>query len=194
MYKSSLQDENVDSDIQLVLVDESDNVVGSKGKVSCHLGDGSLHRAFSILLFNRYKQLLVQKRSQHKMLWPGYWSNSCCSHPNHGEVAEAAVHRRLAEELGVKASIHYLYKFTYRERYKNIGVEHEICRVYSAVSDYPVSVNPAEIDDYRYMSIDAVSEDITRNPDLYTPWFKIEWQYILDNHLSDIYKQIDTLC
>ena len=39
--------------INLVLVDENDHQIGLKEKIAAHLGDGDLHRAFSILVFNR---------------------------------------------------------------------------------------------------------------------------------------------
>ena len=35
-----------------IIVDEEDNIIGQDTKVNCHLGDGKLHRAFSVLLFN----------------------------------------------------------------------------------------------------------------------------------------------
>ena len=45
--------------------------------------DGSLkrHRAFSVFLFNSDNKLLLQKRSNEKITFPGYWANTCCSHP-----------------------------------------------------------------------------------------------------------------
>ncbi|MCB0277376.1 MAG: isopentenyl-diphosphate delta-isomerase, partial [Calditrichaeota bacterium] len=61
-------------DEMLILVDPADRVVGYKDKVSCHLGDGLLHRAFSIFIFNSRKELLIQQRHQDKMLWPKIWA------------------------------------------------------------------------------------------------------------------------
>src|SRR5258708_17432351 len=65
----------------LILVDESDQGVGHLSKALCHERRGVLHRAFSLLIFNGSGELLLQKRSAFKRLWPLYWSNSCCSHP-----------------------------------------------------------------------------------------------------------------
>ena len=69
----------------LILVDEEDQVLGHDTKENCHQGEGILHRAFSLFLFNDRKQLLLQQRSEQKPLWPMYWSNSVCSHPRKGE-------------------------------------------------------------------------------------------------------------
>ena len=92
-------EEVVSSDLdQLILVDSADQQIGSMTKPDCHLGTGTLHRAFSIFIFNQAGDVLLQRRSKQKMLWPGYWSNACCSHPRLGETSEAAAHRRLKQE------------------------------------------------------------------------------------------------
>ena len=96
----------------LILVDESDQELGFKSKSECHQGNGSLHRAFSVFIFNSSGQLLIQKRSRDKELWDLHWSNSCCSHPHKNEQMELAVKRRLKEELGIECPIHYLYKLS----------------------------------------------------------------------------------
>ncbi len=80
---------------ELILVDEHDNEIGHLSKAECHDGEGRLHRAFSVFLFNDSGELLLQRRSPAKRLWGGYWSNSCCSHPRLGESLHTATSRRL---------------------------------------------------------------------------------------------------
>ena len=53
---------------ELILVDASDNELGFLGKEECHDGDGILHRAFSLFVFNTHGELLLQKRSAEKRL------------------------------------------------------------------------------------------------------------------------------
>src|ERR1700683_2955622 len=89
----------------LILVDGSDRELGFLHKDLCHDGQGILHRAFSLLIFNDKGELLLQQRSAGKRLWPLYWSNSCCSHPRRGEAMEAAIKRRLHEELGLSCTM-----------------------------------------------------------------------------------------
>ena len=64
-------------DEPLVLVNSQDEVLGHKNKWDCHQGDGELHRAFSIFIFNDKNELLIQRRSEQKPLWPRVWANSC---------------------------------------------------------------------------------------------------------------------
>ena len=70
---------------ELILVDREDNEIGFISKSDAHNGNGVLHRAFSLFLFNESGELLLQRRAPEKRLWGGYWSNSCCSHPRRGE-------------------------------------------------------------------------------------------------------------
>ena len=83
---------------ELILVDGEDNETGYLSKAACHDGDGVLHRAFSLFLFDSAGRLLLQQRAATKRLWPGFWSNSCCSHPRRGESMEVATSRRLRDE------------------------------------------------------------------------------------------------
>ena len=162
----------------LILVDGNDDELGEMSKFDCHQGDGTLHRAFSILIFNSEDKLLLQQRSSIKPLWPLYWSNSCCSHPRKGESMDIATERRLKEEIGINCSMTYLYKFEYQARYKNVGSEREICSVYVGRSDGPFEPNMEEVAALRFIGIDELSNELENDTDKYTPWFKIEWREI----------------
>lgn len=170
----------------LILVDEQDNEVGALGKVDCHLGTGILHRAFSVFLFTQDGELLLQQRSPEKMLWGGYWANSCCSHPRLGEDTLGAAHRRIKEELGVSCELRYLYKFVYQSQFGDIGAEHENCWVFVGHFDGDVDINRDEISDWRFVKPAELTADIEANSERYTPWLKLEWHRIRNDFLQDI--------
>jgi len=159
----------------LVLVDEHDREIGSLSKAACHDGEGVLHRAFSLFVFNSRGELLLQQRSSDKRLWPLYWSNSCCSHPRTGETMDRAIHRRLDQELGMTGDLHFVYKFQYQARYREIGAENELCRVYVGMSSDPVQANAHEVEAWRWISPERVDQELAEDPDAFTPWFKLEW-------------------
>lgn len=165
-------------DEPLILVDSEDRVVGHETKINAHLGDGMLHRAFSIFLFSDDDQVLLQQRSGDKPLWPLFWSNSCCSHPRRGENLEQATHRRLQEELAIDAELHFLYKFQYQAEFGALGAEHELCSVYVGKVERPVAVdvNPSEIADWRWIPCAETDRLVAKEPDRVTPWFVMEWQ------------------
>jgi isopentenyl-diphosphate delta-isomerase len=161
---------------ELILVDERDNELGFLSKQQCHDGDGVLHRAFSLFVFNAMGELLLQKRSADKRLWPLFWSNSCCSHPRKGESMEVATRRRLQEELDIHAELEFVYKFSYRAQFGEQGAENELCSVFLGRTDQTYSANANEIAEARFVSIDALSNELQTNPEEFTPWFKMEWE------------------
>ena len=175
-------------DEPLILVDEKDQICGYKNKIDCHMGEGILHRAFSILIFNKNKELLLQKRSRDKMLWPLTWSNSCCSHPRKGESYKQASERRMLEELGFSTPLTYLYRFQYQAQYKNKGSENELCSVFIGRHDGEVIINQNEIDEWKFISIPDLEHELAIKPGEYTPWFKIEWKRIKEEHLKNLDK------
>ncbi len=161
---------------RLILVDAADNEIGSKRKDACHDGDGILHRAFSAFIFNRDGELLLQQRASGKRLWPGYWSNSCCSHPRLGETMAVAVQRRLIQELGIKAQVEFLYKFQYQATFGELGSENELCSVFLGRSDDTPEVNSSEIANWRFVGPLEFSTELNEQPEHFTPWCKMEWQ------------------
>jgi len=161
---------------RLILVDEADREIGHASKADAHAGKGILHRAFSLFVFNPAGELLLQQRAASKPLWPGYWANSCCSHPRGGEDMDTATQRRLREELGFACPLEYLYKFQYHAGYGDAGSETELCWVYVGTSDAPVRVNDTEIAAWRYVKPEALDREIAESPGHFTPWLKMEWQ------------------
>jgi isopentenyl-diphosphate delta-isomerase len=79
----------------LILVGETDREIGHLSKAMCREGEGMLHRAFSLLIFNGRGELLLQQRGPSKRLWPLYWSDSRCSHPRRAATMQPAISRRL---------------------------------------------------------------------------------------------------
>lgn len=170
----------------LILVDEDDREVGTLPKTECHLGGGTLHRAFSVFLFDSDGRVLIQERAAGKMLWPGFWSNSCCSHPRPGESTEAAAQRRVREELRVECRLDFLYKFRYQAAFGSVGSEHELCYVYAGHTAGDISTDPLEIAAIRWLTPGELSREIAADPERFSPWMKLEWQQITTRHLERI--------
>ncbi|MEM7002492.1 MAG: isopentenyl-diphosphate Delta-isomerase [Pseudomonadota bacterium] len=165
-----------DDNEQLILVDSQDQPVGELDKGACHDGDGILHRAFSLFIFNSQGDLLLQQRAASKRLWPNFWANSCCSHPRAGEDLAIATQRRCAEELGFTTPLQYVYKFEYQAKFGNLGSEHELCSVFIGHYTGATNVNQTEIQSIRWIRPDDLDTALTQQGDQFTPWLHLEWQ------------------
>jgi isopentenyl-diphosphate Delta-isomerase len=160
----------------LLLVNSRDEPIGTLPKSACHDGPGVLHRAFSLFVFNPAGALLLQQRDASKRLWPGYWSNSCCSHPRAHESMEDAVARRAEEELGIRVDFRFLYKFEYAAAFGDSGGEHELCWVYVGSTRDEPQVNETEVQAWRWIHPDALDRELREQPERFTPWLMLEWQ------------------
>lgn len=161
---------------ELILVDAQDNEIGYRSKADCHDGSGILHRAFSLFLFNHEGALLLQQRAADKRLWPGYWSNSCCSHPRRGETLPLATMRRLGDELNIAADLEHVYHFCYQAPFGEAGSENELCHVFLGRVEGEVCPNESEIESVRFVSMRELGRELLDQPEHFTPWFKQEWQ------------------
>ena len=171
----------------LILVDNNDKPIGTEEKVKCHLPNGKLHRAFTILLFNKEGKLLLTQRSMDKMLWPGDWDGTVASHPRQSETYVSSAERRLPEELGISCKLDYLFKFEYHVPYKDIGSENEICGTLIGIVDDPTKIKlvKEEIKDIKWNTLDDLLNDIKKSPQIYCPWMIVAL-YFLSESKKDI--------
>jgi len=154
----------------VVLVDEFDSVVGTMEKLEAH-EKGILHRAFSILLFNSNGEVLLQKRSRTKYHSGGLWTNTCCSHPLPGERMEDATRRKLKQEMGIEASTVFNFKFIYNAQLDKNLIEHEYDHVFIGTFDGVPIPNKDEVEDWKFIDLKTLRNDIRQHPELYTYWF-----------------------
>jgi isopentenyl-diphosphate Delta-isomerase len=159
---------------QVILVDENDQETGRMEKIEAHV-KGVLHRAFSVFIVNNSGQLLLQRRSDEKYHSPGLWTNTCCSHPRPDEPVEKAALRRLMEEMGLNCILHRSFSFIYRFEFENGLTEHEFDHVLLGVCDDLPSPDPEEVSEFCYSDTEVLEDDIRKNPENYTVWFRIAY-------------------
>ena len=169
----------------ILKVDKEDKILGEIDKEKAHLGDGILHRAFLVAIFDNDEKILLTKRSANKKLWPGFWDGSIASHYKNGQEIKEAVCERIFEEAGIKISdIDYFFKFYYHCSFKDIGSEKEICYFLKAkTTDDKFILNKKEIENVQWKDVEDVKKDINKNPEIFTPWFKIAFNKITKTSL-----------
>lgn len=156
----------------VILVNENDEQIGLMEKIEAH-EKALLHRAFSVFILNDKGELMLQQRALHKYHSPGLWTNTCCSHQREGESNITAGKRRLQEEMGFVTELAEAVSFIYKAPFDNGLTEHEYDHVMTGIYNEAPVINPDEVADWKWMDVQAVKEDIGKNPDEYTAWFKI---------------------
>lgn len=168
----------------VILVNQNDEQIGLMPKLEAH-EKAVLHRAFSVFVLNSKNEIMLQQRAHQKYHSPLLWTNTCCSHQREGETNIQAGSRRLFEEMGFKTELKELFHFIYKAPFDNGLTEHELDHVMIGYYDDAPEINLEEVEDWKWMKIEDVKEDMEVHPELYTVWFKIifdEFYHFLEDH------------
>ena len=169
---------------EVILVNEFDEQIGLMPKLEAH-EKAVLHRAFSVFILNENNEIMLQQRAHQKYHSPLLWTNTCCSHQRNGETNIEAGSRRLFEEMGFKVELKELFHFIYKAPFDNGLTEHELDHVMIGYFNGNPVKNPDEVEDWKWMKIQDVKEDMVQNPEIYTVWFKIifdEFYHYIEDH------------
>ena len=159
----------IDEDESVVLVDAQGRDIGVAPKLQAHI-DGLKHRAISVLIANGRQEVLLQRRFSGKYHSGGLWTNACCSHPRVNEEPIDAARRRLNDEMGFSADLKPLFIVEYRAQVGPL-IEDEYVHVFGGHHEGPVTPDPLEVEDYRWISLDDLASDMAGRPEQYTVWF-----------------------
>ena len=159
-------------DEQVVLISEKDEILGVMEKMQAH-ENGLLHRAFSVFLFNKKGEMLLQKRASTKYHSPNQWTNAVCSHPRIDETYIEGAKRRLKEELGIETEITPKFHFIYKADVGQNLWEHELDHVFTGDFNGAVKMNPDEVSEVRYVTMQDLENEMETHPENFTEWFKI---------------------
>jgi len=179
---------------QVILVNENDEPLGAMEKMEAHR-KAVLHRAFSVFIFNRKGEMLLQQRALTKYHSGGLWTNACCSHPAPGEETVTAASRRLQQEMGFTTEVEKIFEFTYQSEFENGLTEYEFDHVYAGVYEGPVTPDPLEVKDFCYRSLEEIQTSLSSHPNKYTAWFHIAFPKVQQWAASDmLHKMADSAC
>ncbi len=166
----------------VVLVDNKNKVLGTAGKLETHNENTPLHRGFSVFLFNKKGELLLQQRAKTKKTFPLIWSNSVCGHPMLNESNIDAAKRRLSYELGIddveisEVISDYKYKVGMNGIYEN-----EICPVLLCFTDKKPVINKDEVENTSWIKWQDFLKEIDDKDKIYSLWAKEEAKLLATN-------------
>ncbi|KAL1122793.1 hypothetical protein AAG570_003119 [Ranatra chinensis] len=171
-------------------VDENDTAIGSVTKRDCHrVGPGGeliLHRAFSVT-------------------FPGYFTNTCCSHPlfeieeerneSNALGIKLAARRRLNFELGIPTEevdpndFCYLTRIIYKSTGDGVWGEHEVDYILFLQKDVTLNPNPDEVSELCYVPKNKLESFLSDLNAPITPWFNL----IVRHRLNQWWDNLDNL-
>jgi isopentenyl-diphosphate Delta-isomerase len=177
----------------IVLVDDKNNVLGTAPKISTHSSNTPLHRAFSVFLFNKKGELLLQQRSKKKKTFPLVWSNSFCGHPMLHETNIEAAKRRMPFEIGIDniELIEIIHDYKYKAEMNGIW-ENEICPILVGFTNKQPIANKDEVENLKWVKWrDFLKQIENDRNNVFSLWSKEEAQLLSKNkEFTGFYKKL----
>lgn len=163
----------------LIRVDENGQEVGFEEEKKCHQGEGIRHRAFLVMIFDRERRLFLAKRSHLKKLWPCFWDGTVAGHYHSGSHHEKTPLVRIEQELGTGCNdLWPLFEFPYEARYKDLGIEKEVCHVFGAnhTGKKLIAINQEEVSALDFLDVSELAEWVRTAPGEFAPWFLLAFR------------------
>lgn len=122
-----------------------------------------IHRACYIFVFNAAGELFIQKRTQSKDMYPGYWDVAAGGVVLAGESYEDAAERELAEELGLRnVKLERLFDNYYEDAGNRVWG-----RIFRCRSEGPFTLQAEEVESGQFLLPAKVEELAAQEP--FTP-------------------------
>ncbi len=133
----------------------------------CHT-KGLWHRAVYAFVINKKGDVLLQKRSSNKKLWPNMWDITAGGHVSAGEFGRQALVREVNEELGIKINdndIKYLVGSTSVDKIKNVINKHynECYIITKNIDISDIKVQKEEVSEIKYFQKEEILRRIANN-------------------------------
>ena len=146
----------IDKEEFLEVVTKNGKVIKALPRTEIHGNPSLIHRVVHVHIFDSKGALFLQKRSVHKDVAPGKWDTSVGGHVHSGETLDEALHREMAEELGITTCTpKFLYTYIHSNPY-----ETELVYTYTCVHDGAIRFQKSEIDEVRAWKIDEIKRGI----------------------------------
>lgn len=174
------------SDQTILAVDEQGKFNGQYvSKIKAHTGEGILHLAITVFIYNSKGEVLLQKR-RHQ-IFDNIWDNTASTHQlllenSKDETDEEATLRALKVEYEIEnVELENLGGFKYFAKYNDL-CENEFCKLLIGKYDGEVRLNPEVGYEYKWMDKQEFLTDLENNPDNFTPWCKTAIDILKENN------------
>lgn len=152
------------SDLRIPKINEHDEVVGET-TIPEAVQNGWPRRVARVQLFDGEGNILLQRRSDTIIGYPGRWDNSAAGHVDVGETYEAAAKRELFEELGLECALTQVV-----HSFRNLDT-FDCMFVATIASETPVVTCAKEVAEVAWVSVADFEKDMQTYPEKYVPPF-----------------------
>lgn len=154
------------------IVDENDKIISKASRKDCHNSPNLIHRGVFIFLFNRNRQIFVQKRGEGADTYPGVYDCSASGHVETDHKYSETAFRELKEELGVDPEMLIpMFKFKWSD-----GRQSEFIKVFFCFHDGEIKINHDELADGRFWYVDELKKSMDNGEEKFLPSFKIAFE------------------
>lgn len=165
-------------------IDSEGNVIGTIMKHIAHK-EGILHRTVHVWIYNSKGQILVQKRSRDKEIYPDRLDISAAGHIGAGESTRIGALREMEEEIGITANENDLIFIASKENRAEISkdiIDHELRYIYLYEWDGEIDELKLQAEEVEYIEwIDLKKfEDICLDEDLFVPHGKEYYELVIN--------------
>lgn len=141
--------------------------VATRGE--CHK-NGLWHRAVYAFIIDDKGNILLQKRSNNKKLWPNMWDVTVGGHVDAGEFGSQALIREAKEELGIEINeddVKYIIGSTSINQQGDIINKHynECYLITKNITISDIKLQKEEVSEVRYFSREELLKRISNNYD-----------------------------
>jgi len=156
-----------------IIVDKNDKIISYKTRAECRGNKNLIRRLIGVVIFNAKHEILLQKRSLTKDIYPGYYTISCSGHPTKGETYDRAAQREINEELGItdKLKLNFIKKII-----NSTDQAIEMLAIFTANYNGPINYNRIEVDKIEVLSGTKIKQLFVKNRLLLTPCARITLQ------------------
>lgn len=75
--------------------------------------------------------------------------------------------------MGIDFQPEFVFKFIYKAALDNDLIEHELDHVLMGQFEGDFKTNPEEVEEWKYVDVGELKNDIQQHPEKYTFWFKL---------------------
>ena len=161
----------------LPLVNEKGKIIGQAPRSQVHNGSKLLHPVVHMHVISQNKAILLQKRSESKLIQPRKWDIAVGGHISFGEILEQALKREAYEEIGLTDfSAKLLKVYAWKS-----DVEAELVYLFVTYDHKNYHINSDEVEDARFWTKKQIENQIGKG--VFTPNFEYEFGLLKESKL-----------